>query len=83
MEKSPVRGTALDADPEPVKRGEHELDVVCLEQARHLGIAVRERAKQQRAVGDALRAGQPHRARHAGDRREIEVVHRDRSLGAG
>jgi len=74
---------ALDADPEPVKRGEHELDVVCLKQACHLGSAVRERTKQQRAVGDALRAGQPHRARHAGDGREIEVVHRDRSLGAG
>ena len=40
-----------------------------------LGLALGERGKEQHAVGDALRAGQPHRARGAARRLQLERIH--------
>ena len=61
--RAPWRGAvALDRAADLAQRGQHHLGVVRVEQVVDLGRALAQAGEQQHAVGDALRAGQPHRA---------------------
>src|SRR5260221_4795226 len=63
---------SMENDPEPRESLTHDLGVVGVEQAADLGFALRERGKQQDAVGDALRARQAYRAGGAARRLQLE-----------
>ena len=60
--RSNDRLDSLKSNAKAGKRVAHHLGVVGVEQAADLGLALGQRGEQQDAVGDALRAGEPHRA---------------------
>src|SRR5436190_815872 len=68
---------------EPFERLAHDARVLGVEQSAHLGLAGRQRAEQQHAVGNALRARQADRAARAAGRLQLEdFSHRSRASRA-
>src|SRR5436853_266720 len=60
---------------ELLERREHVTGVVRVQKLTHQRLAVSERGQQQHPVGDALRPGQAHGARHPPDGPKIEMFH--------
>ena len=66
----------LTGDTEALQRLEHHLRVVRIKQTADARVAACKRRKQQDAVRNALRTGQPHASRDAPDRLQPQRIHR-------
>ena len=65
--QTPVAGFVHDLRPQGAQRGGRAQHVLALEQAAHRGLAQRQRAEHQGAVGDRFVAGRADAALQAGD----------------
>ena len=68
----PCDDGVVEPNAQSAQRLAHHPRIVGVEQAADFGLALRQRREQQNAVGNALRAGQAHRAGRAARRLQLE-----------